>query len=88
MTTTNIISNMHFIGDYNPNLYYNYGAICTRQGELWQFDGTVWHQITEIEDKVYSEVEIIHYTTNCPNCGAPMKNHKCVYCGTEDYGRR
>ena len=30
----------------------------------------------------------VQYITNCPNCGAPMKNHKCIYCGTEDYGRR
>ena len=21
--------------------------------------------------------------TNCPNCGAPLHNNKCVYCGTE-----
>lgn len=21
--------------------------------------------------------------TNCPNCGAPMKNGICEYCGTE-----
>lgn len=21
--------------------------------------------------------------TNCPNCGAPLKNGKCEYCGTE-----
>ena len=21
--------------------------------------------------------------TNCPNCGAPMKNGNCEYCGTE-----
>ena len=20
--------------------------------------------------------------TNCPNCGAPIKGHKCEYCGT------
>ena len=20
---------------------------------------------------------------NCPNCGAPLKNGKCEYCGTE-----
>ena len=22
--------------------------------------------------------------TNCKNCGAPLKNGKCEYCGTED----
>ena len=22
-------------------------------------------------------------TTNCPNCGAPLKNGVCEYCGTE-----
>ena len=22
-------------------------------------------------------------TTNCPNCGAPLHNGKCEYCGTE-----
>lgn len=21
--------------------------------------------------------------TNCPNCGAPLKDGKCEYCGTE-----
>ena len=23
------------------------------------------------------------YLTNCPNCGAPLKSHKCEYCGSE-----
>ena len=22
-------------------------------------------------------------TTNCPNCGAPLKGHRCSYCETE-----
>lgn len=23
--------------------------------------------------------------TNCPNCGAPIESHKCLYCGTIFY---
>ena len=76
----------HFIGEYDPNLFYDYGAICTRYGEMWAFDGRNWNQISGLQMDVCDEVK--EYATNCPNCGTPMKNHKCVYCGTEDYGRR
>ena len=76
----------HFVGDYDPNLFYDYGAICMRRHEMWMFDGKTWHQVTEINDTAITSNR--NYTINCPNCGAPMKNHKCIYCGTEDYGRR
>ena len=49
-------------------------------------DGKVMGYIKDVTES-YSE-EIKKYVTNCPNCGAPMTNHKCIYCGTEDYGGR
>lgn len=73
----------HFMGEYDPNIFYNYGDITMRYGQVWIFDGSNW---TCIEES-YSE-EVKEYVTNCPNCGAPMTNHKCAYCGTEDYGRK
>jgi hypothetical protein len=73
----------NFMGEYDPNIFYNYGDITMRYGQVWIFDGSSW---TCIEES-YSE-EVKEYITNCPNCGAPMTNHKCAYCGTEDYGRR
>lgn len=76
----------YFVGEYDSNLFYEYGAICTRYGEIWAFDGHSWNQIFGLQMDVGDEVK--EYTTNCPNCGAPMKSHKCIYCGTEDYGRR
>ena len=71
----------HFMGDYDSNLFYDYGAICMRRHEMWIFDGSTWHQLTEISDKV--EEKVISNFTNCPNCGAPLHNHRCLYCGTE-----
>lgn len=73
----------HFMGEFDPNIFYNYGDITMRYGQVWIFDGSNW---TCIEES-YSE-EVKEYVTNCPNCGAPMTNHKCAYCGTEDYRRR
>lgn len=76
----------NFISEYDPNVFYNYGSVvCTRRGEMWMFDGNDWHSLGSVESTRTTPVQ---YTTNCPNCGAPMKNHKCMYCGTEDYGRR
>jgi len=88
MTISDITPAAHFVGDYNPNLFYDYGAICMKRGEMWAFDGARWHQITDVETKTSYKKEVKNYITNCPNCGAPMTNHKCAYCGTEDYGRR
>ena len=88
MTLPNITPAAHFVGDYNPNLFYDYGAICMKHSEMWVFDGARWHQITDIETNIHHEKEVKNYITHCPNCGAPMQNHKCMYCGTEDYGRR
>ena len=70
-----------FMGEYDPNLFYDYGAICTRYGETWAFDGHNWIQISGLQNDAYDEVK--KYATNCPNCGAPLHNHKCMYCGTE-----
>ena len=79
----------HFMGEYDSNIFYNYGSVCTRRGEIWIFDGKDWYSLGSVEsDMIESETIPMQYITNCPNCGAPMKNHKCIYCGTEDYGRR
>lgn len=72
----------HFMGEYNPNILYDYGAITMRNGEAWAFTGTSWECLGIAETGIAKE-----YITNCPNCGAPMHNHKCLYCGTEDYGK-
>ena len=76
----------YFVGEYDSNLFYEYGAICTRYGKIWAFDGCNWNQISEFQIDMCNEVK--EYAINCPNCGAPMKNHKCIYCGTEDYGKK
>ena len=75
----------NFMGEYDPANDYDYGDICLRDNEIWINNGVRdWTFITEVDQSNY----ITNYVTNCPNCGAPMTNHKCAYCGTEDYGRR
>ena len=71
----------YFVGEYDPNLFYEYGAICTRYGKVWAFDGRSWNQISGFQMNGRDEVK--ECATNCPNCGAPLHNHKCMYCGTE-----
>ena len=88
-TIPDLPSSFNFMGEYDSNLFYNYGSVCTRNGEVWVFDGQAWHSLGSTESHmIKTETKSIHYIVNCPNCGAPMKNHKCIYCGTEDYGKR
>ena len=75
----------YFMGEYDSNKSYDYGAITLRHGEAWIFTGSTWECLGMSSSLETNEVK--DYMTNCPNCGAPMHNHKCVYCGTEDYGR-
>ena len=75
-----------FMGEYDPNIFYDYGAITMRNGENWIFNGSTWERLGMFASLEINEVK--EYVTNCPNCGAPMRSHKCMYCGTEDYGRR
>ena len=30
----------HFMGEYDPNVFYDYGDITMRYGQVWAFDGT------------------------------------------------
>ena len=80
----------YFMGEYDSNIRYNYGDITIRHGDAWIFDGKDWHElgISNELPSSYETAATLEYKTNCPNCGAPMTNHKCKYCGTEDYGRR
>ena len=75
-----------FMGEYDSNTFYDYGAITMRNGEAWIYTGSTWECLGVSNSLETNEVK--EYVTNCPNCGAPMRNHKCMYCGTEDYGRR
>ena len=56
----------------------------TQEGYI--YDGTTWVAVytncgniyTTVEPKVTIEETTIKFTkTNCPNCGAPLHNHKC-----------
>jgi len=60
--------------DYIPS--YKQGDIVMKNGKPYCYDGSKWNPMTKYTD-------IKSYIGNCPNCGAPMKNHKCEYCGTE-----
>ena len=71
----------NFTGEYSATTDYNYGDVCLRENEIWVYNSKEWFCLGE-------ENPQLKYITNCPNCGAPMTNHKCAYCGTEDYGRR
>ena len=80
------ISTIYFIGKYNPNILYDCGAVTLKDGKQQIFNGSTWEYLGISSSLEINEVK--KYMTNCPNCGAPMTNHKCAYCGTEDYGRR
>ena len=73
----------YYVGDYNPNHFYDYGAICKRHNGLWIFNGCDWYQISESQTNTSNKIK--RSITNCPNCGAPLHNNKCVYCGTEGW---
>ena len=79
-----------FMGEYDPSISYNYGDITIRHGDSWIFDGKDWCELGIVHEFTpsYEATTTLEYKTNCPNCGAPMTNHKCKYCGTEDYGRK
>ena len=89
MTLPDVSTTFNFMGEYDSNLFYNYGSVCTYKGEMLMFDGNDWHTLGSVGlHMIETKTTPVKYITNCPNCGAPMKNHKCIYCGTEDYGRR
>ena len=71
----------HFVGDYDPNRFYDYGAVCIRHNGIWMFNGRDWYQISECQTNTSNKIK--RNITNCPNCGAPLHNNKCMYCGTE-----
>ena len=81
-----IISTIYFMGEYDPNIFYDCGAVTLKDGEEYIFNGSTWECLSISSSLENNEVK--KYMTNCPNCGAPMHDHKCMYCGTEDYGRR
>ena len=67
---------------YNPSLFYDYGDVCIRNGELvvyignnhWEIIGT-WCEIPK------PMIEEIFF--HCKSCGAPTKeNGVCPYCET------
>lgn len=74
-----------FIGEYDPNIEYDYGDIVTKeidgQKVLWMFDGyNSWNEIGPVETKEEKEEEVFY---QCKNCGAPTReNGTCEYCGT------
>lgn len=77
-----------FVGTYDSRMHYNYGDICVKDGCLYMFNGkNDWTEIGSYSEPTYEALRSYRkFITNCPNCGAPMQNHKCMYCGTEDYG--
>lgn len=75
----------NFVGKYDSSKYYEYGDVCIRNGGLYIYSGFNWHSLGLEEEAIHERT--LKYITNCPNCGAPMQNHRCAYCGTEDYGK-
>ena len=41
-----------------------------------------WALIEPYNSPVKEEKVVVPKMTNCPNCGAPIKGHKCEYCDT------
>ena len=81
-----ITSTIYFMGAYNPNISYNCGAVTLKDGQEQIFTGSTWECLGISSSLETNKVK--KYMTNCPNCGAPMHGHKCMYCGTEDYGEK
>lgn len=75
---------MHFIGEYDPNKWYDYGAICHRNGSLWICTKeNYWEELGEsVSVHTYAREIKPVIATNCPNCGAPLYNGHCLYCNT------
>jgi ribosomal protein S27AE len=44
------------------------------------YDGVNWIKVYSVD---YEAPSIEALPTNCPNCGAPLRDGKCEYCGTE-----
>lgn len=82
------VGSINFIGTYDPAKHYDYGDVCIRDGNTFIFDGrNSWTELATISDIHATTSTPMKYSSNCKNCGAPMRNHKCDYCGTEDYGK-
>ena len=82
----------HFIGVYDdfPELQLMYrGDIVIIKDRTYMYTGKEWEElVSTISEPVWEAPKPqVTYLHNCPNCGAPMHNHKCSYCGTEDYGK-
>ena len=86
------ISPIHFVGEYDkiPELELRCrGDLIVVNNNTYMYTGEKWEELgSTINEPVWETPKSqFTYFHNCPNCGAPMKNHKCSYCGTEDYGR-
>ena len=87
-----MIAPIRFIGEYDkiPELELRYrGDIVIIKDRTYMYTGEKWEELAStISEPVWEAPKPqFTYFHNCPNCGAPMKSHKCPYCGTEDYGR-
>lgn len=74
---------MNFVGYYDAHITYNYGDAVVLDGIVCIYDGRGnWQELGDCPNFSEPKHEIKQYI-NCPNCGAPMHNHHCDYCGTE-----
>ena len=79
-----ILPAFHFIGTYNTKMHHDYGAICVRDDQLYVFDGIRdWTALGHVANLTYEAPKVKRFITNCPNCGAPLRGNKCIYCDTE-----
>lgn len=58
------------------------GQLLYCDGSLFMNTGDAYVRISD-EFQITSKNEHLHLPTNCKNCGAPLHEHICEFCGTE-----
>ena len=58
-------------------------AIAADSCKTYMYIDSAWTPLETGSETIYEPINPLNTLTNCPNCGAPVKDDICPYCGTK-----